>query len=151
MLEGLPEQEIGNPVEVPPDAEPPKEPEQPIEVKTEKPKRSPKVRVTVVHALASPVPGRSIVIGEDTAWLVEHSKLPSPETIGDISLASDILDRSPVAYDFADEIQSVLPTVQEIARSFWRYGIVSKDDLNDKTKVKRALAMILPNASHFNP
>lgn len=87
-----------------------------------------------------------IFIADGKAWLVDPELIPADVLAGQYEIDQTVLDRSPLAYDFREEIEAVLPTVARLSESLWLSGVVSREDLADKSRVGHALRRVLPDA-----
>jgi hypothetical protein len=85
------------------------------------------------------------VSDESKVWLYPTQDIPGKDAF---TLTKTELAKLPRPYDFKAEVKELLPSVQEIVRSLWQHGIITKDDLTRVPDVRNALG-VLPSANAF--
>lgn len=85
-----------------------------------------------------------VVVAEDGAYLVSKTEFEDGLVPGQQKMEKQVLDRAPMAHDFGPELAKLMPTVEDIAKAFYRAGIVDKNTLMQGQRYRNALVRSMP-------
>lgn len=133
----------------------PEEPQVEIEgTEEEKPKRYRSKTITVRVLNPAAYAGRDFVVVQKlgtistAGYMIPKSELPQEIRAGNLVLKESVVDAAPLAYDFLDVLEKLIPNIFQVSEALWEAGVTSTDDVKPEV-IRRVLNRVLPDAYDF--